>query len=186
MTPPQPLWLRVLAWSQIAAAPLIALEFINIDWDLERGHVLIALLGIAFAILAGYSGYLLLRRRELGVSLSLITQALQVVGVRAAGQYAALAGLKATVLFSSAGEAVYAGAGGEFLISSTRVRAELDAFGFTFQSSYWVLTKPLATAELTIAINFAAIYFIYRLWPLWYSSESDTAASDGNWRGLTR
>lgn len=186
MTTPQPLWMRVLAGSQIACAPFIVLEFISIEWDLQRGHFIIALLGIAFAILAGYSGYLLLRRRELGVSLSLIVQALQVFGVRAAGQYAALAGLKATLLISSAGAAIHAGAGGEFVISSTRASGGLDALGFTFQTAYWVLTKPLETAELTITINFAAIYFIYRLWPLWYSSESVTPASDNDWRGLTR
>jgi hypothetical protein len=120
--------------------------------------------GVAFGAFAAYAGVQLLLDRDAGIVTSLLVQALQIVSftVVPAARLVALAGLRIELLIASNGVHARFGGGGEFIAIPFAPDGTLDGVGTELHFGFQVADK-LDASTVTIGINLAAVYFLWRL-----------------------
>jgi hypothetical protein len=135
--------------------------------------------GLVYGVSAMAAGIALFRGLRWGVPASVAVQALQVVSVSVISQfrYVAFAGPLAQLVVATTGVRFNVGGGGAFVAVPWSLDGSLGALGANLQAGVGFQPGTLADSQFTVAINFAAIYFLMRLIrPL--RTESNTATGE--------
>jgi hypothetical protein len=173
-------WIRILAACEVLGGALAVIGYAI--YAVTRPGVLAGwqdALGIAFAGLAVYAGVQLLRGRDIGVVASMVAQGLQIVSftVVPAARFVALAGLRVDLLIASNGVHARFGGGGEFIAIPFARDGTLYAVGTELHFGFRVAPEGLEASTTTIAINFVAVYFLWRLLSLFTALRRASTAS---------
>jgi hypothetical protein len=121
--------------------------------------------GIVFALVSIAAGWLLHRRHRWGVALSLAVQGLQIANLSLPGtlRYVAFAGPLLQLVAASTGVRLNLGGGGAFVLVPWSNDGTLRAPGVNVAIGAGYQPGLLADSQVTLAINFVALYFLWRL-----------------------
>ena len=159
--------LRAIALAEIVGGALVIIGYRLMAFT--PGITLAAwqhVLGVLFGGGAVLAGVLLLVRRPLGVRLSLLVQAMQVVAITwvPAFSFVALAGPKLRLVLATTGVHLRAGFGGEFLLVPWARDGTLTAIAVQVELGGGYSPSPLAESTTTLGINLLALVFMGHLW----------------------
>ena len=142
----------------------------NVDVLLHlQGYVLDppwqAIPGLAFIALSMAAGILLLRNHRYGVPASILVQALQILSVSVPSRlrFVAVAGPIAQLIVATTGVRFEVGAGGAFVAVPWSDDGALGALGTHFEIGVGFAPGALVNSRFTVALNFAAVYFLWHL-----------------------
>jgi hypothetical protein len=124
-----------------------------------------AIPGLAFGAFAMSAGIALFRGHRWGVSASLAVQALQVISMSVIShfRYVAFAGPLAQLIMATTGVRFNIGGGGAFVAVPWSQDGSLGALGANLEVGVGYQPGTLAASQFTIAVNFVAVYFLWRL-----------------------
>ena len=171
-------WLKFLAWSELLAG--------------AGGFIILALFDRAhadqvpwwqigfttsFLTASAIAGFLLIRGEVGGLRLSVLVQALQLIGFSIGWRYVAAAGLELTPIVSTTGFGVLAGAEGQCVFGDA-VDGTLNGLGLGAGITLGVWpNRPLKDSTATVGVNLVALFFLVRLLRL--KKEMSQTAIDG-------
>ena len=157
--------LSIVATSELVGGILAIVGWVLIaaTHDVQPAWSILPAFG--FGLLAMLSGILLFRQHHWGVPLSIAVQVLQILSISSVGQYryVALAGPFSQLILASNGVRLNIGAGGAFVGVPWCQDGSLEAPGVSVDVDGGVMPGSLADSGFTVAINFVALYFLWRL-----------------------